>query len=170
MRGWSRIGLNKQILLDRRNRLGGYMMILANGYHHNENTLKLLSKGPNRLAAINAPLGVDDAQLFGHHQDSIIRLWAKFGFGYMKALQINELTSVWRPPEVKGHRIVWMSPEWCWLWYGDAENRLTSCFAALPSSLIGFPGQTVLNLKKLSNTFVQLGLKIIYGKFHDDWT
>ena len=67
------MGLNKLILLDRRNRLGGYMMILANG-HLNEITLKLLCKGRNSLAANNAPLGVDDAQLFGHHQDRVIRL------------------------------------------------------------------------------------------------
>jgi hypothetical protein len=48
-------------------------MLLKNGYH-NENTLKLLFKGWNRLSANNAPLGVDDAQLFGYHQDRVIRL------------------------------------------------------------------------------------------------
>ena len=72
MWGSSRMGLSKLILLDRRNRLGGYMMILTNCYH-NEITLKLLCKGRNRLAA-NATLGVDDAQLFGHHQDRVRRL------------------------------------------------------------------------------------------------
>ena len=50
-----------------------------------------------------------------------------------------------------------------------AENRLTSCLTALPSSLNGCHGQTVLNKKKLFSRSVQLGLKIIYGRFHDDW-
>ena len=30
--------------------------------------------------------------------------------------------------------------------------------------------QTVLNMRKLFDTFVQVGLKIIYAKFHEDWT
>jgi hypothetical protein len=38
------------------------------------------------------------------------------------------------------------------------------------AGLIGCHGQTVLNLRKLFDTFVQLGLKIIYAKFHEDWT
>ena len=63
-------------------------------------------------------------QLFGHYQDRVIRLWAKFGLDtWMPCRKISSLP-VWRPPEVKGHQIVWMSPEWChestyqvWLWY-----------------------------------------------------
>ena len=62
------------------------MMILANGYH-NKNTLKLLCKGRNRLAANNATLGVDDAQL-------LCQGW----FGCMKAKQRNELTSCLTSP------------------------------------------------------------------------
>ena len=41
---------------------------------------------------------------------------------------------------------------------------------ALPSCLDGCQSQTVLNLKKLLDIFVQLGLKIIYAKFHEDRT
>ena len=36
--------------------------------------------------------------------------------------------------------------------------------------MIGFHGQTVLNLKKLFDPFVQLDLKIINGKIYEDWT
>ena len=50
------------------------------------------------------------------------------------------------------------------------ENRPASGLVASPSSLIGCHGQTVLNLKKLLETFVQLGPKIIYCTFHEDWT
>jgi hypothetical protein len=42
--------------------------------------------------------------------------------------------------------------------------------AASPSNLIGCDGQNVLNLKKMFDAFVQLGLKIISGKFHEDCT
>ena len=47
-------------------------------------------------------------------------------------------------------------------------NGLTSCLAASPSNLIGCDGQNVLNLKKMFDAFVQLGLKIISGRFHED--
>ena len=40
---------------------------------------------------------------------------------------------------------------------------------ALPSYLDGCHSQTVCNLKMLFETFVQLGLTIIYAKFHEDW-
>ena len=36
--------------------------------------------------------------------------------------------------------------------------------------MIGCHGQTVLNFKKLFDTCVQLGLKTISGKFHEDLT
>ena len=64
-------------------------------------------------------------------------------------------------------------PVWqVWLWYvkESLRNGLTSCLVASPSSLIGCHGQRVLNWKKLCQIFVQLGLKIISGKFHEDWT
>ena len=73
---------------------------------------------------VTPPLGVDDAQLFGHHQDRVIRLWAKFGLDAWRPCREMSSLRVWRPPEVKGQQIVWMSPEWChesmyqvWLWY-----------------------------------------------------
>ena len=122
MWGSSWMGLYKLILVDKRNRLGGYMMTIAIiksrrrtvyddndkihmiRYHFTDNesywqmviTMKIhWSRFLRvRIDLLLTTLGVDDAQLFGHHQDRVIRVW----FGYMKALQRCEVTSCLTSP------------------------------------------------------------------------
>ena len=72
----------------------------------------------------DAPLEVKGYQILGHHQEMVIRLWPKFGLDTWKPCRDMSSLPVWRPPEVKGHQIVWVSPGWChesmyqvWLWY-----------------------------------------------------
>ena len=163
------MGLNKLILVDKRNRLGGYMMTIAiiksrrrtvyddNDKMHmirynftdNESygqmviTMKIhwsrfLRVGIDLLLTT---LGVADAQFFGHHQDRVIRLWAKFGLDTWRPCRDMRSLPAWRPPEVKGHQIIWVSPKRChesmyqvWLYVkGLLRNRLTSFLAASPS-------------------------------------
>ena len=135
------MGLNKLILVDKRNRLGGYMMTIAiiksrrrtvyddNDKMHmirynftdNESygqmviTMKIhwsrfLRVGIDLLLTT---LGVADAQFFGHHQDRVIRLWAKFGLDTWRPCRDMRSLPAWRPPEVKGHQIIWVSPKRC---------------------------------------------------------
>ena len=95
--------------------------------------------------------------------------WSCFSKGW-NSLAANNVKRV-----TKGGQRCHESMYQVWLWYVKEllRNGLTSCLAALPSSLIGCHGQTVLNFKKLFYTFYtfcQLGPKIKYGKFHEDWT
>ena len=60
----------------------------------------------------NAPLEVK-CHNFWHHQDRVIRLWAKFGSDTWKPCRDMSSLPVWRPPEVKGQPVVWVIPGWC---------------------------------------------------------
>jgi hypothetical protein len=76
----------------------------------------------------------------------------------------NTSTLIKAPLEVKGHQLHSVSPWWGhgsmyqgWLWYvkGQLRYGLTSCLATWRSNLIGCSGQTVLNLKSLSDVLYQ---------------
>ena len=151
MRGSNRIGLHK--LISRKDQSSHSNKLdlhqthgLQHFQHVSHQKIKDWMRCDQTRCGFNAPQRSKVTKFIGHHQDLVIRLWAKFGL------------DTWMPCRDMSYQIVWVSPGWChesmyqiWLWYVMSwwcyellRNRLTSCLAALPSRF-----WTVLNLKKL---------------------